>query len=216
MNESAALMDRIYRRQRHIYDASRKFYLLGRDGLIAALEPPEGASVLEIGCGTGRNLIKLAIFYPGALCHGLDISAAMLDTARQATMRAGLCDRILLAQADAACFDPVALFGRASFDRIIISYALSMIPPWREALAGAVACLSPGGSLHIVDFGDQAGLPAPFRFALVRWLALFHVAPRRTLAAELAELARSKGLGRRSVSRFRGYALYAVVERPVA
>ena len=90
-----------------------------------------------------------------------------------------------------------------------------MIPPWREALAGAVARLSPGGSLHIVDFGDQAGLPAPFRFALVRWLALFHVTPRRTLAASPPS-SRDEGLGWRSVSRFRGYALYAVVERPVA
>jgi len=35
---SGALMDRIYRRQRHIYDASRKFYLRGRDGLLAGLE----------------------------------------------------------------------------------------------------------------------------------------------------------------------------------
>ena len=27
----AALMDRIYRRQRHVYDVTRKYYLLGRD-----------------------------------------------------------------------------------------------------------------------------------------------------------------------------------------
>ena len=30
----AALMDRLYRRQRHFYDVTRKHYLLGRDRLI--------------------------------------------------------------------------------------------------------------------------------------------------------------------------------------
>ena len=32
MSDAAALMDRMYRHQRHIYDLTRKFYLLGRDG----------------------------------------------------------------------------------------------------------------------------------------------------------------------------------------
>ena len=135
----------------------------------------------------------------------------MLDTAHHAVARAGLAHRVGLAKADATSFDPLALFGRASFDRIVISYALSMIPPWREALARAVDCLAPGGSLHIVDFGDQAGLPAPFRFALNRWLALFHVTPRETLAAELAQLAQAKGLHCNTVSRCGGYALCAVI-----
>ena len=216
MSETRALMDRIYRRQRHIYDASRKFYLLGRDELIAELAPPRGGSALEIGCGTGRNLVKLARAYPGVRLYGLDISAEMLDTARRSVGRLGVGDRIQLAQADATRFDPATLFGPTSFDRIVISYALSMIPPWRQALAQAAERLAPGGSLHIVDFGDQAGLPALFRFALNRWLAMFHVTPRLTLAAELAGLAASLGLRCRSVSRLRGYAIYAVVERPSA
>ena len=29
--DAAGLMDRMYRHQRHFYDATRKFYLLGRD-----------------------------------------------------------------------------------------------------------------------------------------------------------------------------------------
>ncbi|MBV8449105.1 MAG: class I SAM-dependent methyltransferase [Hyphomicrobiales bacterium] len=209
---SAALMDRIYRRQRHIYDATRKFYLLGRDGLLAGLSPPPGASVLEIGCGTGRNLIKLANTYPDTLCHGLDVSVEMLDTAERAIERAGLRDRIRLGKADATSFDPVALFGRASFDRVVISYALSMIPGWREVLGRAADCLSTQGSLHIVDFGNQASLPAGFRVVLNRWLALFHVTPRLTLAADLAQIARAKGLYLETASRFGGYALCAILD----
>ena len=90
---------------------------------------------------------------------GLDVSSEMLVSARASIERAGLASRIRVAQADATNFDPNALFGRPHFERVVISYALSMIPPWREALAEAVEALAPGGALHIVDFGDQARLP---------------------------------------------------------
>ena len=96
MSDAAALMDRMYRRQRHIYDLSRKFYLLGRDEAIARLRPARGDKVLEIGCGTGRNLIKLARAYPEARLFGLDVSREMLATAAASTARAGLASRIAL------------------------------------------------------------------------------------------------------------------------
>jgi S-adenosylmethionine-diacylgycerolhomoserine-N-methlytransferase len=57
---AAELMNRTYRHQRHIYDVTRKYYLFGRDRLIARLDPPAGGRVLEIGCGTARNLIAAA------------------------------------------------------------------------------------------------------------------------------------------------------------
>ncbi len=81
MTDAAALMDGMYRRQRHIYDLSRKFYLLGRDEAIARLRPAPGDRVLEIACGTGRNLVKLAQVYPDARLFGLDVSREMLATA---------------------------------------------------------------------------------------------------------------------------------------
>ena len=81
MSDAARLMDQMYRRQRHIYDLSRKYYLLGRDETIARLGPRPATAVLEIGCGTGRNLIKAARAYPEARFYGLDVSRAMLDTA---------------------------------------------------------------------------------------------------------------------------------------
>jgi S-adenosylmethionine-diacylgycerolhomoserine-N-methlytransferase len=216
MSDPAVLMDRMYRRQRHIYDATRKFYLLGRDATIAELGAQAGESVLEIGCGTGRNLVKLARRYPHALFYGLDVSNEMLESARVAIARAGLESRVRVAQADATSFDPQALFDRPSFERVMISYALSMIPPWREALGQAVEALAPGGSLHIVDFGDQAGLPGPFRAGLVRWLAAFDVTPRTSLRAELARLAASRGVRFTARDHLRGYAIRAVVEKPGA
>ena len=67
-----------------------------------------------------------------------------------------------------------------------------MIPTWREAVAEAARHVAPGGSLDIVDFGDQADLPAGFRRLLKAWLALFEVHPRVELEAELSTFAKSR------------------------
>lgn len=216
MSDHAVLMDKIYRRQRHIYDATRKFYLLGRDPLIAGLAPPDGGAVLEIACGTGRNLIAVARRWPRAQAHGFDISEAMLATARANVARAGLADRITLAQGDAAAFDPAALFGRASFDRVVISYALSMIPPWRAAIDAALATLAPKGELHVVDFGDQAHWPAPLRGALRRWLDAFEVSPREDLRAALDEACARQGRSLAFAPKYRRYAALARIGPKIA
>lgn len=211
-----ALMDQVYRRQRHVYDATRKFYLLGRDGLLDGLDPPKGGSVLEIGCGTGRNLLALAGRRPDLALHGLDISTEMLASAGAALVRAGLVSRIRLAQADASAIDPRATFQRpGGFDRVFFSYTLSMVPDWRAAVNRAVDALAPGGSLHVVDFGEQDGLPPLFRAGLRRWLAWFHVVPRSAdFAAHLAALAEERGADFAARPLYRGYAWTARLTRP--
>ena len=140
MSSHGALMDRVYRGQRHIYDATRKYYLLGRDALIADLAPPAGGSVLEIGCGTGRNLIAVGRAWPGAELFGIDISAAMLEKANASLAKAGIAASLV--RGDACDFDPVALFGRPTFDRVFISYALSMIPDWKSAIDASLDAIS--------------------------------------------------------------------------
>ncbi len=79
----ANLMDGMYRYQRHIYDLTRKYYLLGRDRTIRNLDVPEGGTLLEVGCGTGRNLVLAHRLFPGARLYGLDISQEMLISARK-------------------------------------------------------------------------------------------------------------------------------------
>ena len=139
----AALMDGVYRYQRHIYDLTRKYYLLGRDRMIRDLDVPAGGAVLELGCGTGRNLALIARAYPAARLCGLDISAGMLETAAASIRRAGLAGRVTLAHGDASAFEAEALFGRKGFDRVVVSYSLSMIPPWRRTIVAALDASSP-------------------------------------------------------------------------
>ncbi|SFO98186.1 S-adenosylmethionine-diacylgycerolhomoserine-N-methlytransferase [Cohaesibacter marisflavi] len=200
----AGLMDDIYRYQRRIYDISRKYYLLGRDRLIMQMEPAEGAHILEIACGTGRNLDCISRRYPGRSLYGLDISEQMLATAR-----GKLGVRTELAQGDACAFDATSLFGRDGFDHIVMSYSLSMIPDWQGALREALRHLAPGGTLHIVDFGDQARLPKGFRLLLLAWLATFHVTPREALAETLETLSLSLPVNIEHASLFRNYAQIA-------
>ena len=207
------LMNRTYRHQRYIYDFTRKYYLLGRDRLIAEIEARDGARVLEIGCGTGRNLIVAARKYPGAQCFGIDVSTEMLNSAIGAISRAGLTARIRIAHGDATRFDPDSLFGIARFDRIFISYSLSMIPQWRGVIDTAVSLLAPDGELRIVDFGGQESLPGAIRWLLRRWLAMFHVTPCDDLEAILTARAAATGASLVFERPYRGYAQYATLRR---
>lgn len=210
--EHAGRMDAVYATQRHFYDLTRKYYLLGRDALIRALAPAEG-QVLEVGCGTARNLIAAAKRWPRARFYGFDISEAMLETARGNVAKAGLSGRITLAQGDATAFDPKAMFGVEAFDRVFMSYTLSMIPDWQAAIGAAATVLKPGGRLHIVDFGQQERLPGLWRKALFAWLDKFHVTPRRELPTVLKRVAEAKGLGLDFRRLYRGYAWGAELMR---
>lgn len=214
--DHAGLMDRVYRWQRRFgfYDATRKYYLVARDPMIEGLAPPAGGTVLEIGCGTGRNLVHAARRYPQVEFHGVDISREMLAAAGNAVARAGLQGRVRLAFADAAAFDPQRTFGREGYDRIFMSYAVSMIPQWRAVMAEAVSRLAPGGELHVAEFGDMADLPKLSKAAMYTWLRWYHVTPRPDLFALAGELAAAQGGTSEEKRLHRGYSWISIVRRP--
>ncbi len=181
-------MDRVYHRQRFFYDLSRKYYLFGRDRLIRGLALKAGDRLVEVGCGTARNLIAIARRYPDVSLFGLDASQAMLDTATAAVARAGLERRIRTAHGYAEQLAPAAFGEDLEFDHVVFSYSLSMIPDWQGALRAAAASLAPRGRLHIVDFGDLGTMGRLPRRALRRWLRWFHVEPRVELLGELERM----------------------------
>jgi S-adenosylmethionine-diacylgycerolhomoserine-N-methlytransferase len=210
---AAEKMDGIYRRQRFIYNATRRYYLLGRDHLIADLRMPGRASVLEVGCGTARNMILAAQRYPGTQLYGLDVSEVMLRTARTSVARAGLSERIRLAAGDATAFDAAALFGVKSFGRVFISYALSMIPDWTEVVKCAAACVATGGALLIIDFGDFAGYPSLVQRAQHAWLRRFSVTPIPDFEKRISALAGEIGFTAATEQLYGGYAIEASLQR---
>lgn len=145
--------------------------------MIAELALQPGSTLIEVGCGTARNLIAIARTYPEARLYGLDASEAMLETARVKVRQTGLEDRILLRHGLAEELSPSG-FGVGSFDHVLFSYSLSMAPDWQGAIIAAIKALSEKGRWHVVDFADLKGLGFLARGALMAWLRLFHVSPR--------------------------------------
>jgi len=129
------------------YDAFRARLLHGREALIADLDIPVGARVVELGCGTGSNLATLDRVRPLAGLAGVhlvDLCPALLAQARR---RAAGLGNVEVAEADAASWRPPM-----PVQRVFLSYSLSMMPDWRAVLDNAWAMLAPGGRIGVVDF----------------------------------------------------------------
>lgn len=208
-------MNAMYRYQRYFYNATRKYYLLGRDQLIAQMEIQPDANILEVGCGTGRNLIILAKKYPHAHFFGLDASSAMLRTA-QTEIAAENLKNIKLKIALADDFDYQKTFDlEKPFDGIFFSYSISMIAGWKDSITVVLANLMRGGSFYIVDFYDQKDLPEWFRRVLKNWLRKFHVQFWDGLLPHLEELEK-QGFGRLKITPIaRRYAFITKFEKTV-
>jgi S-adenosylmethionine-diacylgycerolhomoserine-N-methlytransferase len=212
-SDRGASMDRMYRYQRHIYDVTRAYYLLGRNQMIANLAPPPGGLVLEVGCGTGRNIVQAASRYRQSGFVGIDISTEMLKSAQLAVQRRGLVGRVSLLQADAVALGRDIARPRQGFDRIYFSYTLSMIPAWQKAIESAVDFLGPSGRIHIVDFGEGEGLPGSCVGLLRKWLHAFGVHPRDGLGDVLGQTAKKMGMTLDVKSSHRGYAVHATLKK---
>jgi ubiquinone/menaquinone biosynthesis C-methylase UbiE len=110
-----------------------------------------GETVLEVGCGTGRNLALLreAVGDDGQVI-GVDASSGMLAQAQQLATRQGWKNVRLLHQ------DAAELTLEDQFDAVFFSLSYSVLPDRATVLQKAWQALRPGGRLVIMD----AGLPA--------------------------------------------------------
>lgn len=206
-------MDQHYQYQRFVYDLTRKYFLLGRSHLVDNLKPEPDDRVLELGCGTGRNLINVAKRYNGVALFGIDISHLMLQTARSSINRNQFTDRIRLAPCDATLFSGHDTFAISQFNRIFISFALSMIDDWENVVNVGVQHLAIGGQLHIVDFGDCNRFPSIARKPFFAFLRHYQVTPRSQLKLLCQRLANQYGLEMHYESLHRGYVSYAILTR---
>lgn len=143
-------LERYYRFQSTIYDATRWMFLFGRSELPKRLAEanPSPAHIVEIGCGTGANLVRFASAFPRARLTGIDLSPDMLALARKKT--ASLGNRVSLRhKVQIGAFE-------ARHDAVVFSYSLSMMNPgWDQVLATALDALDSGGIVAAVDFHDS-------------------------------------------------------------
>lgn len=146
--ELEARLSTYYRFQSKIYDATRWSFLFGRRTLLRELPfaRKETFKILEVGCGTGANLCRLADRYKNASIHGIDLSQDMLTIARKKTAKHE--SRIQLFRGH---YGQVPL--EYPYDLIIFSYCLTMVNPgWEGLIDVAMSDLKGGGILGVVDF----------------------------------------------------------------
>jgi len=151
-------LEAFYAPQAGRYDAFRERLLHGRSeliaDLIAARAVPPGGHLVELGAGTGRNLLffgeRLAKL---ARVDAVDLCPALVGEARRRTHAMA---NVQVHQADACHWQP-----EAQVDGVYLAYALTMIPDWEAAIENAIAMLKPGGYLGVVDFYVSAAHPAP-------------------------------------------------------
>ncbi len=110
---------------------------------------PDGATVLEAGCGTGAQTVTLASRSPGARFTSIDISEASLSGARKAVEAAGLSN-VTLMRAD--LFD--LPFPPASFDHVFLCFLLEHLAKPEDALKAVRKVLKPSGTVTVIE-GDH-------------------------------------------------------------
>lgn len=158
----AQRLEAFYAPQAGRYDAFRERLLHGRGELIAALPSADGAHLVELGAGTGRNLLffgdRLARF---ARVDVVDLCPSLIGEARR---RVAALPNVRVHEADACSWQP-----ETPADAVYLAYALTMIPDWPAAIDNAMRMLKPGGVLGVVDFYVSAARPDP---GLVRHSAL--------------------------------------------
>ena len=163
-NEAGAL-EAFYGPQADAYDRFRERLLHGRSELVQRTPIPDGGSVVELGCGTGRNLAYLGRRVSGlGSAYLVDLCPSLLDRARD-RFRGNA--NVHIVEADATTWRPPALV-----DAVFCCYSLSMIRRRTEALANALSMLKPGGILGVVDFYVSEAQVPPGRVAhtpVSRW-----------------------------------------------
>lgn len=162
-------LQRYYYYHSRIYDLTRWSFLFGRRNIVElCARHVQPRHILEVGCGTGSNLLALARHFPMASVTGVDLSADMLGAARRKCR--GVEQRINLVNGP---YERLAVFGSIpenGFDLILFSYALSMFNPgWESAIHTATRQLSENGIVAVVDF--HRARTGFFR----KWMQLNHV-----------------------------------------
>ncbi len=111
-------------------------------------EVPEGAQVLEIGCGTGE--LAEMLIARGATVTGFDSSREMLDVARNRIAAKGLEDKLDIQQMGVEAMDGLQA---SSFDAVVSTLVLTELSDneRRFALKHSSRVLRPGGVIIIAD-----------------------------------------------------------------
>lgn len=144
------------------YDRAAKYYdaltdlvcdwILGlekyREQTIDTLAELRGATVVDVGCGTGRSFsLLVSRVGQGGRIIGADYSAGMLEQARKRVRDQGW-QNVELVCTDAAKLEGVP----ENVDAVISIWCYGIVDDLDAALRRAIELLRPGGRMAIMDF----------------------------------------------------------------
>ena len=163
MLERKDILD-LYSRRAGWYDISANaYYVIGfrewayRHRAVRALRAQPGATIVELGCGTGLNFELIErVVGPAGRIIGVDFTDAMLVQARRRVEAHGWRN-VSLVESDIARYEfPTGIAG------VMSTFALTLVPECDTVIGHAVNALAAGGRLVVLDLKEPAWAP--------RWL----------------------------------------------
>lgn len=147
--------------------------------LVNSLRP--GSRVLDVGCGTGTFLDRLAADYPDNEFVGIDPSSNSIGIAKSRRQPRSNCDFRAVSVEEFA----EESSGSLKFDAVIANMLLQNVASFDEAMRACVSLMAPGGRFvfavphpcfwprywHYEDdswyqYGDELWIDAPFQTSL--------------------------------------------------
>lgn len=110
---------------------------------------PEGATILEAGCGVGAQTVTLAALNPSARITSVDVSSQSLGLAAERCAQAAVTN-VTFEQAD--IFD--LPYEPASFDHVFVCFVLEHLADPVGALRSLQRLARPGGTITVIE-GDH-------------------------------------------------------------
>lgn len=120
------------------------FYRATHQRLLEYVDLPDQPHILDLGCGTGRLLNRLASQFPNLRGTGLDLSPQMIRLARQGNL---YHPRLIFLEGNAEALP----FASGQFDAVFNSFSFLHYPNPERVLAEVSRVLSPSGYFYLVD-----------------------------------------------------------------
>lgn len=156
------------------------FYQAVHKRLLEYVKLPDQSNVLDLGCGTGRLLDRLATQFPQLHGTGLDLSTQMLNQARRRNRHH---PRLIYIQGHAESLP----FADGQFNAVFNTISFLHYPQPEQVFSEVSRVLSPGGCFYLVDSAPNKLISSRLhgRFLLIGEIKLYAPQMREDLGAEV-------------------------------